>query len=178
MSFMLHHEIIWKAGQLFFNMIKVSILCVGKLKESFWRSACSEYEKRLSPFCRFIIHEIPECRLPENPSEAQIAIALNKEGSALLSSAKGSSILALCIEGKELSSIQLAQKIEGYAVHGCGALSFLIGSSFGLSDEVKQKADLKLSMSPMTFPHQLARVMLCEQIYRSFEIIHHGKYHK
>lgn len=159
-------------------MIKISILCVGRLKESYWRSACSEYEKRLSPFCKFTIHEVPEYRLPENPSEAQIAIALDKEGSALLNSAKGSAILPLCIEGKELSSTQLAQKIEGYALHGCGSLSFLIGSSFGLSDKVKQKADLKLSMSPMTFPHQLARVMLCEQIYRSFEILHHGKYHK
>ncbi len=159
-------------------MVTVQILCVGKLKEAYWRDACTKYGKRLQPFCRFSITELSESRLPDNPSPAQIVSALHSEGEKLLAASESSVRIALCIEGKTLSSEQLAEKISRLTVNGASALSFLIGSSFGLSDEVKQAADLRLSMSPMTFPHQLARVMLCEQVYRAFQINHHGKYHK
>jgi rRNA large subunit m3Psi methyltransferase RlmH len=159
-------------------MLTVYLICVGKLKEAYWKDACAEYEKRLRAFCSFFILELPECRLPDNPSDAQIRAALKTEGDAILSAAGNSALLALCIEGKALSSEQLSDKINTLAVNGTSTVSFVIGSSFGLSEAVKQKADFRLSMSPMTFPHQLARVMLCEQIYRAFQIIHHGKYHK
>lgn len=159
-------------------MLTVQIICVGKLKEAYWREACSEYAKRLQAFCKFSIAELQESRLPENPSKAQIDAALKAEGTKMLAAAAGSSLFALCIEGKQLSSEQLAEKISAISVNGVSSVSFLIGSSFGLSDEVKQAADFQLSMSPMTFPHQLARIMLCEQTYRAFQIINNGKYHK
>ncbi len=159
-------------------MLTVQIICIGKLKEAYWREACAEYAKRLQAFCRFSIVELAESRLPENPSQAQIEIALNAEGKKILSAAAGSSLFALCIEGKQLSSEQLAEKINTLSVNGMSSVSFLIGSSFGLSNEVKQDADFRLSMSPMTFPHQLARIMLCEQTYRAFQIMNNGKYHK
>lgn len=159
-------------------MMKINIICVGRLKENYWRDACSEYAKRLEKFCSFSVIELPEHRLQDRPSDAQIESALEEEGKRMLSAAVGSVAIALCIEGKEFSSTQLAEKIESYGVRGFSTLSFLIGSSYGLSSRVKQKADFQLTMSPMTFPHQLARVMLMEQIYRAFEIINHGKYHK
>ena len=165
---------------LFFEiiMMKINLVCIGRLKENYWRDACSEYAKRLRQFCSFSVVELPEYRLPDRPSNAQIESALDAEGEKLLSAASGSLIIALCIEGRELPSVQLAEKIESYGVQGFSTLNFIIGSSYGLSSQVKQKANFQLSMSPMTFPHQLARVMLMEQIYRAFEIIHHGKYHK
>lgn len=159
-------------------MMKIRVICVGKLKESYWRSACAEYEKRLRPFCRFSVLELPESRLPESPSPAQISAALDAEGERILSAAEGSPMLALCVEGNLLSSPEFAHRLEAFAVQGIGSLSFVVGSSYGLSDGVKSKARFKLSMSFMTFPHQLARVMLFEQIYRAFQILHHGKYHK
>ncbi|QEY33978.1 23S rRNA (pseudouridine(1915)-N(3))-methyltransferase RlmH [Caproiciproducens galactitolivorans] len=159
-------------------MLNIRIICVGKLKEPYWRQACAEYEKRLHAFCSFSICEISESRLQDNPSNAQIAAALQTEGEKILSAAGNSFLFALCIEGRVLSSEQLAEKIDHLAVNGNSTISFLIGSSFGLSEELKKKADFKLSMSPMTFPHQLARVMVCEQIYRAFQINSHGKYHK
>jgi 23S rRNA (pseudouridine1915-N3)-methyltransferase len=160
------------------EMITVRLLCVGKLKEKYWRDACDEYAKRLRLFCDFSIVEVPECRLPENPSPALIEKALLQEGKSLLTAAKGGEIVPLCIEGKEMSSPRMAEEMENLAVRGCSDLNFVIGSSFGLSEEVKRAGRLRLSMSPMTFPHQLARVMLCEQIYRAFQIQHNGKYHK
>jgi Uncharacterized conserved protein len=159
-------------------MLTVQIICVGKLKEAYWREACEEYAKRLQAFCKFTITEIPECRLPEHPSPAQIESALKTEGAKIRSAAGSSAVFALCIEGKALPSEQFADKINSLSVNGTSAVSFLIGSSYGLSGEVKQSADFRLSMSPMTFPHQLARVMLCEQIYRAFQIMNNGKYHK
>jgi 23S rRNA (pseudouridine1915-N3)-methyltransferase len=159
-------------------MMKIELVCIGRLKEKYWRDACTEYEKRLGRFCRFSIIELPEIRLPERPSEAQITAALDEEGEKILSAASGSALIALCIEGKELSSEALADRIASFGVHGVGSVSFLIGSSFGLSENVKRKTDFRLSMSPMTFPHQLVRVMVLEQIYRAFEILNHGKYHK
>ncbi len=159
-------------------MLTVQIICVGKLKEDYWRQACSEYAKRLQAFCKFAITELPESRLPENPSKAQIDAALKAEGVKILAAAGSSTVFALCIEGKTLSSEKMAEKINTLTVNGVSAISFIIGSSFGLSEEVKQAADYQLSMSPMTFPHQLARIMLCEQTYRAFQIINNGKYHK
>lgn len=158
-------------------MVTIQILCVGKLKEKYLQAACAEYAKRLGAFCRFSITEIPEERLPDIPSAAQIRTALQKEGARLLALAQGA-VISLCIEGKLLSSTQLAAELQCRSVGGCSAFTFVIGSSFGLSDEVKEKSTLRLSMSPMTFPHQLARVMLCEQIYRAFQINSNGKYHK
>ena len=160
-------------------MLNVQIVCVGKLKEAFWRDACAEYAKRLSAFCKFQIVEVEEQRLPEGASEAQIEAATAAEGERLLSRvASGSRIIALCIEGRALSSEGLAANLESAAVGGASHISFLIGGSWGLSKEVKRQSDQRISMSPMTFPHQLARVMLCEQVYRAFQIIHGGKYHK
>lgn len=159
-------------------MFTVNLICVGKFKESYWREACAEYAKRLSAFCRFTIVELPESRLPDNPSASQIETALRAEGEKILAAANGSPLFALCIEGKPVSSEQLAEKIGALAVNGASTLCFAIGSSYGLSDAVKRAAALRLSMSPMTFPHQLARVMLCEQTYRAFQILNHGKYHK
>ena len=159
-------------------MLKVRILCVGKLKEAYWRNACDEYAKRLSAFCRFSIQEIPETRLPENPSQALIEVALREEGKKLLEAAGDDILFPLCIEGTKLTSEQLSETIQESAVYGESALSFVIGSSYGLSPAVKQRADFRLSMSPMTFPHQLARVMLLEQIYRSYQITYGAKYHK
>ncbi|MCI9575952.1 MAG: 23S rRNA (pseudouridine(1915)-N(3))-methyltransferase RlmH [Clostridiales bacterium] len=159
-------------------MLSVTILCIGKLKEKYWREACEEYAKRLGAFCKFRIVEFSESRLPERPSDAQIAEALDMEGEKILEAAKGSFLIPLCIEGRELSSPKLAEGIQQATVGGASAISFAIGSSFGLSDGVKQSGNFCLSMSPMTFPHQLARVMLCEQVYRTFQIMNHGKYHK
>lgn len=159
-------------------MMKIAVICVGKLREEYWKSACAEYEKRLQPFCRFTAAEIPETRLPEHPSERQLQSALEAEGEKLLAASAGCERVALCIEGTELSSVQLAGRMERSAARGTGKIAFLIGSSCGLGENVKSAADFRLSMSPMTFPHQLARVMLYEQIYRAFEIIGNGKYHK
>ena len=159
-------------------MMNVQILCIGKLKESYWREACAEYAKRLKAFCTFSIVELPESRLPDDPSPALIEKALEEEGEKLLAAAKGSAVIPLCIEGKELSSPQLAQRLEDLASRGVSSVSFIIGSSFGLAERVKRAGAVRLSMSPMTFPHQLARIMLCEQIYRAFQIQNHGKYHK
>ncbi len=159
-------------------MLSVTVVCVGKLKEAYWKDACEEYRKRLGAFCKFQILELPESRLPERPSDAQIAAALEAEAEGILEASNGAFRIPLCIEGKELSSPELAGVLERAALEGRSALCFLIGSSFGLSDTVKQAGEVRLSMSRMTFPHQLARVVLCEQIYRAFQILNHGKYHK
>lgn len=160
-------------------MISVNIICVGKLKESYLRDASAEYAKRLSAFCKLNIIEIQPKRLPDQPSQAEIAAALSAEGKLISSKIPtNTKVIAMCIEGGQLSSEQLAKQFETDAVGGTGSLSFIIGGSFGLSDEIKKRADVKLSMSKMTFPHQLARVMLLEQIYRTFQINSGGKYHK
>ncbi len=156
-------------------MLEVRLICVGKLKEAYWRDAVAEYEKRLRPLCKFQIIELPEARLPADPSAAQIAAALEQEGKAILEKTAGK-VFPLCIEGKLTDSKGLAERLSG-AMASPGAASFLIGSSHGLAEPVKQAGE-RLSMSPMTFPHQLARVMLCEQIYRGFQILNGTKYHK
>lgn len=159
-------------------MQTIQILALGKCKEGYLREACREYEKRLSRYCRLQITELEPAALSQNPSEKEIAAALEKEGEELLKRAKGYCI-AMCIEGKQLTSSDLAEKLEQAAQGGdSGAVTFLIGSSYGLAPAVKQRAQLRLSMSAMTFPHQLARVMLLEQIYRGYQILAGTKYHK
>ena len=160
-------------------MLNVNIICVGKLKEDYLRGACAEYTKRLGAFCKLKITELTPSRLPENPNDNQIAAALNEEAVSILKNiSKSDAVYALCIEGKEISSEKFSSELERVAVGGTGTVDFIIGGSHGLSPEVKQRADMRLSMSPMTFPHQLARVMLLEQIYRAFMISNGGKYHK
>lgn len=160
-------------------MLSVNIICVGKLKEQYWHDACAEYSKRLGAFCRFEIIEVDETRLPKSYSDADIRRVIDTEGDRILEKCQpGSFTAAMCIEGKELSSVQLAARLEDIALSGKSRVNFIIGGSYGLSDAVKSRADLRLSMSPMTFPHQLARVMLCEQIYRAFSINADTKYHK
>lgn len=160
-------------------MQRVTVICVGKLKEPFYRQAVAEYTKRLSRHCKLEIIELPEHRLPDRPSEAEIEQALATEASAIREKApKSGALIALCIEGKELSSVALSKKLTEFAVSGASQLTFLIGGSVGLSEEVKGSADLRLSMSPMTFPHHMARVMLLEQIYRGYQIAAGTKYHK
>lgn len=158
-------------------MQTIQILAYGKLKEKYLREAAAEYEKRLSRCCTFRCIELEPVQLSEKASEKEIAAALEKEGQQLIKRMKGFTI-AMCIEGKLMDSVSLSEKLQSAGVSGDSTVTFIIGSSYGLSDEVKKKADLRLSMSPMTFPHQLARVMLYEQIYRSYQIQNGSKYHK
>lgn len=156
-------------------MLGVRIVCVGKLKEAYWREAVKEYGKRLGALCRFEIVELPEARLPAVPNDKEIAAALEKEADLILPKIQGQAY-PLCIEGKQLDSPGLARLLE-QGMQSPGAVSFVIGSSYGLSDRVKAQGP-GLSMSSMTFPHQLARVMLCEQIYRGLQILRGAPYHK
>ncbi|MCC8041923.1 MAG: 23S rRNA (pseudouridine(1915)-N(3))-methyltransferase RlmH [Oscillospiraceae bacterium] len=154
-------------------------MAVGKLKEGYFKEACAEYAKRLGAYCRLKITELPESRLSDNPSEKEIAAALENEGKQILTLIpQSAAVIPLCIEGTELSSEMLAWRLDKLMTEGTSCICFIIGSSYGLSDSVKKRAVLRLSMSPMTFPHRLARVMLLEQIYRSFSILGNGKYHK
>lgn len=158
---------------------KVTFLCMGRLKEAYWRDAVAEYTKRLGAFCKLQIIEIEPERLPDAPSDTQIAAALEREGEKILSKIPaGAAVVALCIEGKTMPSEALADFVARTAGSGSSHLVFVIGSSYGLSDTVKRAASLRLSMSEMTFPHQLARVMLLEQLYRAMKILGGGTYHK
>lgn len=157
--------------------MQINLITVGKLKEKWLRDAYAEYEKRLTRYCKLSLTELPESRLPESPSDAEIAAALQQEGKAILNACRGK-IIALCIEGKQYASEEFAALLSQYASYGDSTVSFVIGSSFGLSDEVKSRADMRFSMSKMTFTHQFARVLLAEQIYRAFQITSGGKYHK
>lgn len=160
-------------------MQKVSILCVGKLKEKFYAQAVAEYAKRLSRFCKLEIVELAEARLDESPAPAEIEQALLEEaGRVEAKLPKGGAVIALCIEGTEMTSPALAEVMNGFAVSGASQVTFLIGGSVGLHPSLKARANLKLSMSPMTFPHHLARVMLLEQIYRAYQIQAGSRYHK
>ena len=149
-------------------MLKVDLITVGKLKEDYLRRACEEYQKRLGAFVKLQIIELPEGKMPQDPSAAQIESCLAQE----------SFVVAMCIEGQMLSSEQLAETFLRQQTGGISQMSFIIGGSWGLDPAVKQRSNLKLSMSRMTFPHQLARVMLLEQIYRACSINNHSKYHK
>ena len=160
-------------------MQKVTVLCVGKLKEKFYMDAAAEYAKRLSRFCKLELVELPEERLPEDPSPAQIEAALLKESASIRAKLpSGAALIALCVEGELRSSEALARQMAAWASQGVGQLVFLIGGSFGLHPSIKAEARLRLSMSPMAFPHHLARVMVLEQIYRAYQINAGTKYHK
>ena len=160
-------------------MQKVTVLCVGKLKERFYIDAAAEYCKRLQRHCKLELLELPEYRLPDNPSPAEIQKALETEAAAIREKLpKGGALVAMCIEGKTCSSEALAQRMEDFAVSGKTQVTFLIGGSVGLDASLKTQADWKLSMTPMTFPHHMARIMLLEQIYRAYQIQQGTKYHK
>ena len=160
-------------------MQKITVLCVGKLKERFYQEAAAEYVKRLGRHCKLDVVELPESRLPEDPSPGEIQRALAAEAAAIRERLpKGGAVIALCIEGKQISSEELAQFLADRANSGAGDVAFVIGSSHGLSDEVKRAAALKFSMGRITMPHQLARLVLTEQIYRACTINAGMKYHK
>ncbi len=159
-------------------MEKIDIICVGTLKESALRELAREYEKRLSRFCRLKITELDEARLPRDPRQADVERALEKEGEAMISAAPaGAYAVALCVEGKRQSSENFAALLENAALRR-GGTAFFIGSSYGLSKKVKDFCDLRLSLSDMTFPHQLFRVILLEQLYRAHKIRAGETYHK
>ena len=160
-------------------MFEITLIAMGKLKEKFYISAAAEYEKRLKGYCQFKILELPEVRLPDNPSPAEITAGLEKEADMILSKIpKNTWFCTLTPEGKLLSSEMLASKLIDVKNSGKSNACFLIGSSFGIAQRIKDKDDFKLSMSPMTFPHHLARIMVLEQIYRVEAIQAGSKYHK
>lgn len=160
-------------------MLKVRLICVGKLKEKFYADAFAEYARRLGAYCKFDCVEIPEQRLGDDPSQKEISSALSKEAVEIERNIpKDSYVIAMCVGAKQLTSEALAEKIAALAVSGKAALCFIVGGSFGLSDGIKARADMRLGMSEMTYPHHLARVMLAEQIYRSFKINEGSRYHK
>lgn len=160
-------------------MMHIEIIAVGRLKEEYLRAAQSEYVKRLTPFCKIHITEIAEERISNKPSDAEIKGALKKEASAILKEIpQNSFVFSMCIEGKAFSSVEFSRKIDNAALDGINSMVFIIGSSFGLDEEIKKQSSQKISFSSMTFPHQLVRIMLLEQIYRAFSIINNTKYHK
>ena len=160
-------------------MFDITLIAMGKLKEKFYLSAAAEYEKRLKGYCQFNLIELPEVRLPENPSQAEINAALEKEAETILSKIpKNAWFCTFTPEGKLLTSEDLAAKLKDVKLSGKSSACFLIGSSFGMAPRLKEMADYKLSMSPMTFPHHLARVMVLEQLYRAEAIQAGSKYHK
>ena len=160
-------------------MFDITLIAMGKLKEPFYLSAAAEYEKRMKGYCTFHLLELPEHRLPEDPSPAEIAAGLEKEAELIQTKIpKGAWFCVLTPEGKTLSSEAFAQKLKEVKLSGKSSACFLIGSSFGMADRIKQKADFKLSMGPMTFPHHLARIMVLEQLYRAEAIQAGSKYHK
>ena len=159
--------------------MNIFVICVGKLKEKYWQDAVSEYAKRLSGYCRLEIVELKEARLADKAGAAEEQAVREAEGEEILRRIKdGAYVISLEIKGKPLSSEQLAGKIGQLAVDGVSSIAFVIGGSLGLSPAVSRRADLKLSFSAMTFPHQMMRVILLEQVYRSFKIIRNETNHK
>lgn len=165
--------------------IHIKLICVGKLKERFYTDAVNEYLKRLAGYCKTEIFEIPEHSMPPgNVSPAYIGLTLEKERIAIKRACgagqqpAGTLVIALCVEGREMDSVELSEFLSDRMSSGTSSLCFIIGGSLGLHEDIKNKADIKLSMSKMTFPHNLARVILLEQLYRAFKIIEGGKYHK
>ncbi len=160
-------------------MLSVKMICVGRMREKFYIEAFNEYTKRLQPYCKFQLAEPAEVKLGDSPSAKELEKALDREAAEILSAIPDDCyVVALCIEGHEISSEALADLVSRIEGSGRPRLCFIIGGSFGLSPKVKARADLRLSMSPMTFPHHLARVMLAEQLYRSFKINEGSRYHK
>lgn len=160
-------------------MINIQLIVLGKLKEKYMKDFSAEYEKRLSGYCKLTVTELEPVKLSDNPSEQEIKNALDKETQLIKSKiTKNSYVFSMCIEGKQMSSKELSKKIEDIALSGKNNITFIIGSSFGLSPEIKKMSDYRFSMSKMTFPHKLARIMLTEQIYRALSITNNAKYHK
>ena len=160
-------------------MLSVRLICVGKLGEKFWVDAVKEYEKRLAAYCKLETVELAEQRLPPSPSTSEIVGALEREAARIEERLPASAaVVVLCVEGKAMGSEQLADYLSGLAVSGTSRLCFVIGGSYGLAERIKQRAVLRLSMSAMTFPHHLARVMALEQLYRALGIAAGSKYHK
>ncbi len=159
--------------------MNITIVCIGKLKERYWTEAIQEYSKRLSKYCTLTINELKEEKAPDNPSAAEEIAVKEAEGKNILKQIKKDAfVIVLEIQGKELTSEALAEKIKGLGIDGKSDVVFVIGGSIGLSEEVLARADFRLSFSKMTFPHQMMRVILLEQIYRSFKIIRNETYHK
>ncbi len=160
-------------------MQNITLICIGRLKEGYLREAVAEYTKRLSGLCKLNLVELPAEKLSDNPSCKEIENALESEGKKILEKIpKGAYVYTMCIEGKQKSSEELSSEMENLAVRGYSNIVFIIGGSFGISDRVKAVSDFRLSMSRMTFPHQVARVMLLEQIYRAIQISIGTRYHK
>ncbi len=158
-------------------MQNIKIICVGSIKEGYLREGISEYSKRMTGKCNFSVVELKEEKLPENPSDGEIRNALDKEADKILDAAKGSYKIAMCVEGRQKTSEELAETLNKVAMQSPN-LSFIIGSSHGLSDKVKKAAQERLSVSKLTYPHQLMRLLLTESIYRSLMINSGSKYHK
>ena len=159
--------------------MKITVLCVGKVKEKFYRDAIDEFAKRLSRYCKLEIVEVSDEKTEEQASETEIRLVKEKEGERLLKNIKDDAyVITLCIDGKQLDSEELSEKIEKLGIQGTSHIYFVIGGSLGLADAVIKRADYKLSFSKMTFPHQLMRVILLEQIYRSYRIMNNEPYHK
>lgn len=159
--------------------MKITLICVGKLKEKYLTEAVEEYSKRLSRYCTLELVEVSDEKAPENASCAEEEIIKRKEGERILKTIKDNSYcIVLAIDGKMLSSEELSDKINSLGISGTSHITFIIGGSLGLSEEVLKRADLKLSFSKMTFPHQLMRVVLLEQVYRAYKIICNEPYHK
>ncbi len=158
--------------------MNINIICVGKIKESYYKEAIAEFEKRLRRFCCFKITELPDMKIPDNPLPGQERAVLEAEGAAILKAVgKNDYVIAMCVEGKELSSEEWAAKTEDI-LQTHSSITYIIGGSLGLSPEVKARADFRLSMGRITLPHRLARLVLAEQIYRSFKINANETYHK
>lgn len=159
-------------------MLSVNIICIGNLKEKYFKDACNEYLKRLTPWAKVKVVELNEEKLPSN-NEKEIEAIIKAEGSRILDAIGDKAyVIAMCIEGKELSSVELSKKISDSMTNGFSTIDFIIGGSYGLSEDVKKRANFKFSMSKLTFPHQLARVMLLEQTYRALSIMNGTRYHK
>lgn len=160
-------------------MMLVKLICVGKMRERFYTDAFEEYRKRLQGLCRFELTELAEQKLGDAPSDKEIAAALGREAAEILKAVpQDAYVAALCVEGEQIPSEGMAKLLADREASGKPRLCFIVGGSFGLADGVKKRADMKLSMSKMTFPHHLARVMLIEQIYRGFKINEGSRYHK
>ena len=159
--------------------MNITIISVGKIKEKYINLGLSEFQKRLSKYCKLNLIEVSDEKAPENLSEADMEIVKNKEGEKILSKVNDNTyIIVLAIDGKQLSSEELSKKIDNLALQGNSSVTFIIGGSLGLSDEVLNKANYKLSFSKMTFPHQLMKLILLEQVYRAFRISRGEPYHK
>ena len=160
-------------------MINITVIALGKLKEKYMREFCDEYVKRLSAYCKLSLVELTPKMLPDNPSQTEIAQALSAEAQMIKAKIpQNSYVFSMCIEGRQMPSEAFSKKLSKLAIDGKSSIVFIIGSSFGLDEEIKKLSDERFSMSEMTFPHQMARVMLLEQLYRAFQISSGGKYHK